>query len=145
MPESGHLKVREGDTVELLCNVSGNPAPSLSWSRHDTPLPTSPGCDSCLRIAEVGPQHSGAYDCSANNGIQPSASAVINLHVECKEDTQRNFAVKPYEGKIHRRDNRSVFFISLLLSYVVSPLYRVLLREFWRCIQKLYNSRFIIL
>ena len=96
VPAGGHLKVKQGDTVELHCNVSGNPVPRLTWSRHGTALPASAGCNHCLRLANIGPGHSGAYDCAADNGVPPSAAAVVNLHVQCKScDHSKTMTVHP--------------------------------------------------
>lgn len=33
VPETGHVTVRKGGTATLECKASGNPVPSISWSR----------------------------------------------------------------------------------------------------------------
>lgn len=91
--------MKEGESVELYCNVSGNPTPQVTWSKDDIRLePSSPSsfsssssssssppfCSSCLRILNLSPMDTGTYTCTAENGIPPRTSAQINLRVECK-------------------------------------------------------------
>lgn len=37
-----------------------------------------------LNITKINRVHMGAYQCVANNGIPPAASAIFNVEVHCK-------------------------------------------------------------
>ena len=78
----------EGEEVVLECEVTGNPQPSLIWSRPDSPLPagshTSCPANSCLNIPSVGRADTGSYLCTADNGVGQPDSASSELVVQCK-------------------------------------------------------------
>lgn len=85
-PPEGHIRVKEGEEVNLQCEVSGNPLPSVVWSKQDGILPQSAHktCpkDSCLTLASVHRDDSGVYTCSADNGVGQPDTASITLTVE---------------------------------------------------------------
>ncbi|XP_026109771.1 MAM domain-containing glycosylphosphatidylinositol anchor protein 2-like isoform X2 [Carassius auratus] len=84
------MAVREGDTVELECLVSGKPKPIILWSRADKEAPMPDGSmqmetyDGVLRIVNVSREMSGSYRCQTSqyNGfnVKPR-EAVIELIV----------------------------------------------------------------
>ncbi|KAJ9601235.1 hypothetical protein L9F63_000605 [Diploptera punctata] len=39
-PSNGQLKARKGGSITLECKASGNPVPSILWTRKDNILPT---------------------------------------------------------------------------------------------------------
>ena len=66
--------VLSGGDAELNCNVSGNPKPSVSWSRQGVAIPASDPKylvlpSGRLRIAGVIPSDSGTYICLASNPL----------------------------------------------------------------------------
>lgn len=87
------LVVREGETVELECLVSGKPKPIILWSRADKEAPMPDGSmqtesyDGVLRIVNVSREMSGSYRCQTSqyNGfnVKPR-EAVVELIVQCK-------------------------------------------------------------
>lgn len=87
------LVVREGETVELECLVSGKPKPIILWSRADKEVPMPDGSmqmesyDGVLRIINVSREMSGSYRCQTSqyNGfnVKPR-EALVELIVQCK-------------------------------------------------------------
>jgi len=85
-PPHGAISVKEGEEVNLQCEVSGNPQPSVVWSKQDGNVPqashrTCPK-NSCLTLSSVSRDDSGVYTCSADNGVGQPDSATINLTVQ---------------------------------------------------------------
>ncbi|KAK1795995.1 hypothetical protein P4O66_009096, partial [Electrophorus voltai] len=85
------LVVREGETVELECLVSGKPKPIILWSRADKEVPMPDGnmqmesYDGVLRIINVSREMTGSYRCQTSqyNGfnVKPR-EAVVELIVQ---------------------------------------------------------------
>ena len=82
------VRVTEGEEVVLECEVTGNPRPTVVWSRPDSPLPpgsqTSCPANSCLNIPSVSRADTGSYLCTADNGVGQPDSASSELVVQCK-------------------------------------------------------------
>ena len=67
---SPQLTVNESDTAVLLCSTSGNPAPTLVWSRINETLPsnrTKALSKGVMKIADVQLVDAGKYKCVAKN------------------------------------------------------------------------------
>ncbi|XP_022245799.1 lachesin-like isoform X2 [Limulus polyphemus] len=84
---------REGTNVTLKCKAKGYPEPSISWRREDDePIPLILGIGKklisssyegeSLNITRVTRVHMGAYLCIASNGVPPSVSRRVLLHVQ---------------------------------------------------------------
>ncbi|PVD21910.1 hypothetical protein C0Q70_17713 [Pomacea canaliculata] len=82
----GDLIVREGSKAELVCNASGIPSPTITWSRK----PQTVG-QRTERIGEAGQVlviHNvtrycgGTYECVAENGVPPSVRREVNVRVQ---------------------------------------------------------------
>ncbi|XP_023244585.1 lachesin-like isoform X1 [Centruroides sculpturatus] len=84
---------REGSNVSLTCKAAGYPTPNISWRREDNekiPLGMWQGRKvlattydgEFLNITRVSRLHMGAYLCIASNGVPPSVSRRIMLHVD---------------------------------------------------------------
>ncbi|XP_035221860.1 lachesin-like [Stegodyphus dumicola] len=92
---SSDVVVREGANVTLTCKAVGYPTPNITWRREDNePIPlgawqgkkvTDPNAvtyeGEILSITRVSRLHTGAYLCIAANGVPPSVSRRIILHV----------------------------------------------------------------
>ncbi|KAG8182574.1 hypothetical protein JTE90_021714 [Oedothorax gibbosus] len=92
---SSDVVVREGANVTLTCKAVGYPTPNITWRREDNePIPlgawqgkkfTDPSAityeGEILSITRVSRLHTGAYLCIAANGVPPSVSRRIILHV----------------------------------------------------------------
>merc|ERR1719242_2367007 len=70
----------------MECEVSGNPEPSVVWSRQGSDLPhgshTSCPASSCLNINSVAREDGGSYTCTADNGVGEEDTANIKLTVQ---------------------------------------------------------------
>ena len=85
------VTVKEGEEGLLECEVTGNPKPSVVWSRRGSELPqsshTSCPAASCLTINSVEREAGGSYRCTADNGVGQADNADIKLVVQCKYNT----------------------------------------------------------
>jgi len=77
--------------VTLSCNASGDPVPSISWTRDATIISTSGesrisfGAESNeLTITNVSRADKGEYRCVANNSLGNATSNAAFLNVQCK-------------------------------------------------------------
>lgn len=87
------MVTREGDTIELQCQVTGKPKPIILWSRADKEVAMPDGnmqmesYDGTLRIVNVSREMSGMYRCQTSqyNGfnVKPR-EALVQLIVQCK-------------------------------------------------------------
>ena len=81
----------EGSTVIFSCNTTGNPVPTISWTRNGSPLNTTinsrisfSGDQKQLKITDVNRVDSGEYRCVARNRLGNDISNVATLDVQCK-------------------------------------------------------------
>ena len=86
-PQNKTLTEREN--VTLSCNATGNPAPSISWTKDGSAtnsLRISLSLDNKqLTITNVSRDDSGDYRCVANNNIGAAVTSnVATLDVQCK-------------------------------------------------------------
>ncbi|RUS78485.1 hypothetical protein EGW08_013773, partial [Elysia chlorotica] len=78
------MRVKEGETVQLLCNATGTPPPEVTWYKRP------PGKDQVgiMNPGEVLVIHNASrtcaevYQCRASNGVDPPAVRTISVHVE---------------------------------------------------------------
>ncbi|KAI1236572.1 hypothetical protein IHE44_0014825 [Lamprotornis superbus] len=80
------LKVQAGQRVELPCSAQGIPAPSVSWFRGTSALPTDGGRflqspNGALAISSVQLPDAGIYTCVATNSAG-SDTAEVTLQVQ---------------------------------------------------------------
>ncbi|XP_013190184.1 protein amalgam-like [Amyelois transitella] len=87
---NGEVMVREGDNVSLHCDAAGTPQPTITWRREDSMefkvkgQNVSKWSGVWLNLTTVMRHIDGAFLCIATNGIPPSVSKRILLHVLCK-------------------------------------------------------------
>ena len=87
-PQDG--PVTEGDNVTLSCNASGDPLPTITWTRDGLLLTSSFhrisfGAESReLTITSVNRADSGEYRCVANTSEGNVTSNATTLDVQCK-------------------------------------------------------------
>ncbi|XP_054713925.1 hemicentin-1-like [Uloborus diversus] len=79
------LSVVEGSTINLPCNVEGDPKPLISWYKNGIELTSneifSLENDGSLKVKFVGEEHEGDYTCSASN-IVGTSDQVVKLIVK---------------------------------------------------------------
>ncbi|XP_063236207.1 lachesin-like isoform X2 [Bacillus rossius redtenbacheri] len=82
-PANGQLKARKGGTVTLECKASGNPVPTIFWSRKDNLLPS--GDQSVegfsITLEKVDRHQAGVYQCTANNGVGEPVTIDMQLDI----------------------------------------------------------------
>ncbi|XP_039245228.1 MAM domain-containing glycosylphosphatidylinositol anchor protein 2-like [Pipra filicauda] len=109
--EKSPLVTREGDTIELQCQVTGKPKPIILWSRADKEVAMPDGAmqtesyDGILRIVNVSREMTGTYRCQTSqyNGfnVKPR-EALVQLIVQYPP------AVEPTFLEIRQGQGRSV-------------------------------------
>ncbi|WAR01034.1 LACH-like protein [Mya arenaria] len=82
---SGNVTVNEGDKVELTCQASGVPEPSISWFRRTAQTNNAREhvgtVGELLIIHNISRYCGGLYECEASNNIAPPARRLINVQV----------------------------------------------------------------
>ncbi|XP_019907395.2 roundabout homolog 2 isoform X2 [Esox lucius] len=77
--------VMEEDTVDFLCEVHGDPAPTVRWRREEGELPRGRfeiHSDNSLRLMRVKEEDEGTYTCMSENSVgKTEASAMLQVHV----------------------------------------------------------------
>ena len=104
----GNKTVNEGNNVTFQCRATGNPFPTLSWtkdgitiSQNSKNIVLSQG-NKTLTITNAKRNDAGKYVCSATNNIN-SVKASGYLDVQCKYNRVLNFIFNPrISGKFSR-------------------------------------------
>uniref|UniRef100_A0A8C5N8P4 Roundabout homolog 2-like n=1 Tax=Gouania willdenowi TaxID=441366 RepID=A0A8C5N8P4_GOUWI len=77
--------VMEDDTVDFLCEVHGDPAPTVRWRREEGELPRGRfeiRNGNSLRLLRVSVHDEGTYTCTSENSVgKTEASAMLQVHV----------------------------------------------------------------
>lgn len=73
------VEVKEGDTLKVYCNVTGDPFPTVSWYKNNEVLPKFTG--DVLQINVTARTDDGIYKCVAINGVEPNAYVDIDVDV----------------------------------------------------------------
>ncbi|KAM4743417.1 roundabout homolog 2 isoform 2-T2 [Anableps anableps] len=77
--------VMEEETVDFLCEVHGDPAPTVRWRREEGELPRGRfeiRNGNNLRLFRVKEQDEGLYTCTSENSVgKTEASAMLQVHV----------------------------------------------------------------
>nr|XP_015292352.1 muscle, skeletal receptor tyrosine-protein kinase isoform X2 [Macaca fascicularis] len=81
-----NVKIIEGLKAVLPCTTMGNPKPSVSWIKGDSPLRENSRTavleSGSLRIHNVQKEDAGQYRCVAKNSLGTAYSKVVKLEVE---------------------------------------------------------------
>ncbi|PFX19584.1 Netrin receptor DCC [Stylophora pistillata] len=94
---------REGENVTLHCNATGNPLPTLSWTKYGSHIGNNPRISfsedkNQFTITNAKGEDSGAYRCVAINclGNNTSGTTFVNVQFapEISKQTRNNIFVK---------------------------------------------------
>ena len=72
--------VNEGDPLQLTCKASGQPTPTITWTKDDNPLGKPPNIQKSDRT------DAGKYVCRADNKVKEAKTASAQVTVQCKFD-----------------------------------------------------------
>ncbi|XP_065344110.1 protein amalgam isoform X1 [Cloeon dipterum] len=81
---NGNLDVKKFSTVTLECKASGNPVPTITWSRKNNLLPSGDKSVEgfSITIEQVTRHQAGVYQCMASNGVGQPVLRDIALRVQ---------------------------------------------------------------
>ena len=81
----------EGNNVTLSCNATGNPVPTISWTRDGSAVDTNDNSrisfsadKEQLTMTNVSRTDSGEYRCVAENRVGNDTSNAAKLDIQCK-------------------------------------------------------------
>ncbi|XP_046382567.1 lachesin-like isoform X2 [Ischnura elegans] len=82
-PANGQVTVRKGGSITLECKASGNPVPTITWTRKDDTLPSGEESVEGFSISldRVDRHQAGVYRCMANNGVGDPVFVDLTLDV----------------------------------------------------------------
>lgn len=82
-PASGQIRARKGGSITFECKASGNPVPSISWTRKDAPFPNGEKTleGFTITLDKVDRHHAGVYQCTASNGVGQPVSVDMQVDV----------------------------------------------------------------
>ena len=73
--------VRENATLQLTCEATGQPRPTITWSK-DGVRQKSDG--DRFEISSIKRSQAGTYTCTADNQVKDAKTASARVTVECK-------------------------------------------------------------
>ncbi|KAM9777319.1 MAM domain-containing glycosylphosphatidylinositol anchor protein 2-like [Neosynchiropus ocellatus] len=73
--------IREGETLELQCLVTGHPRPQIRWSKTAGASSDSTPSNETLKIENINRHQGGRYYCKAENGLGSPAIRSIRVDV----------------------------------------------------------------
>ena len=84
-----NVTTTEGDNVTLTCNATGNPVPTISWTKDGSAISSNPRIslsadNKQLTITNVNRTDSEEYRCVADNDFGNETSNAVTLDVHCK-------------------------------------------------------------
>ncbi|RZF39683.1 hypothetical protein LSTR_LSTR012309, partial [Laodelphax striatellus] len=82
-PPTGQLTARKGGSVTLECKASGNPVPTIIWTRKDDSLPSGEKAleGFSITLEKVDRHQAGVYQCTASNGVGDPITVDMQLHI----------------------------------------------------------------
>ena len=78
----------EGAMVTLSCNGTGNPTPSITWTRAfdngTDSAPLLPVVDGKYVMSNIMRSSNGTYRCTADNGVGDPVHRTVRVTVRCE-------------------------------------------------------------
>ncbi|XP_070137705.1 protein CEPU-1 isoform X2 [Drosophila bipectinata] len=83
IPTSGQLQARKGGPITLECKGSGNPVPSIYWTKKSGANKSTAriGDGPILTLEKLERQQAGVYQCTADNGVGDPVTVDMRLDV----------------------------------------------------------------
>ncbi|KAG7216897.1 hypothetical protein INR49_001551 [Caranx melampygus] len=118
VPPSGIL--REGDSLTLMCSVSGNPLPrNIQWSKINDTLPERAEISGpTFQISRLSQSHNGTYLCQAQNNYGRAADHYTLL---VYENVSVTTMVPPTPTSTQPNHSRPVTLTSLTPRFALEP------------------------
>ena len=84
-----NVTITEKESVALSCNATGNPVPTISWTKDGSPISSNSRIslssdNKQLTITNVNRTDSGEYRCVANNKLGNDTSNAAEVDVKCE-------------------------------------------------------------
>ena len=79
-PSSSVLSVTEGESVPLVCVVTGHPSPMVTWTKDGKTV----GANGTATIVKSTRGDAGDYICTANNDVGESKTVTVTVEITCK-------------------------------------------------------------
>ena len=70
--------INEGDPLQLTCKASGQPTPTITWTKDGQQLGKT------LNIQKSNRTDAGKYVCKADNKVREAKTASAQVKVQCK-------------------------------------------------------------
>ncbi|SPP83016.1 neuronal growth regulator 1 isoform X1 [Drosophila guanche] len=90
IPTSGQLQARKGGPITLECKGSGNPVPTIYWTKKSGANKSTAriGDGPILTLEKLERQQAGVYQCTADNGVGDPVTVDMRLDVLYPPDIQ---------------------------------------------------------
>ncbi len=78
--------VNEGENITLTCNVSGDPFPSIHWTKlGSSEVLSNTSSLTIVNVSRPGtPDNMIQYQCTASNGVETPATDTASVTVHCE-------------------------------------------------------------
>ena len=111
----------EGNNLILFCNATGNPVPTISWTKDGSLLSSnsrfSLSDDKRLTITNVNRTDSGEYRCVASNSLGNDTSSGATLNIQCKYSVKSDLVLHARPGQF--RNEEATFFRECSLIFMI--------------------------
>lgn len=82
VPEDQLLNETEGRPIEFGCTSDSSPKVIITYTKNGEPISDDIVVDGMIKIPNLAREHAGLYTCTGDNGIAPTDSKQLTLHVD---------------------------------------------------------------
>ena len=98
-PSSFNIHYNEGTKVDVTCNTTGKPTPTVTWFREGSSKVYNTGEGSAtLSFSSVSRSDAGQYRCKANNTAGTDETGALSLVVHCKYKNDQDLLLNSLNG-----------------------------------------------